>query len=97
MLCDLSFDCGNRVTETVTDGNYRILRIRDISAKELGDDFMVSVSAGAAQGTISYSPMNYCYNVLNNEAYADDADLQNVVRSIYKYWQAAKYYFNYNI
>ena len=93
----LIFDCGDRVAVTETSGDYQILRIRNISAKELGDDFAVSVSADTAQGTITYSPMNYCYNVLNNEAYADDPNLQNVVKAIYKYWQAAKYYFNYNI
>ena len=93
----LDFDCPNRVFETAVSGQYQVIRIRNISAKELGDDFMVSVSADDTQGTISYSPMNYCYNVLNNDAYADNTNLQNVVRSIYKYWQAAKYYFNYNI
>lgn len=93
----LSFDCPGRVFESVTSAGYQILRIRNISAKELGDDFTVSVSTVDGQGTISYSPMNYCYNVLNNEAYADDTSLRNVVRSIYKYWQAAKYYFNYNV
>ena len=71
--------------------------IAQLKAKELGDDFTVSVSADDTQGTISYSPMNYCYNVLNNDAYVDSPNLQNVVRSIYKYWQSAKYYFNYNI
>ncbi len=93
----LSFDCPNRVFETAVSGQYQVIRIRNISAKEIGDDFTVSVSADDTQGTISYSPMNYCYNVLNNDAYADNTNLQNVVRSIYKYWQAAKYYFNYNI
>lgn len=93
----LDFDCPNRVFETAVSGQYQVIRIRNISAKEIGDDFTVSVSADDTQGTISYSPMNYCYNVLSNEAYADNTNLQNVVRSIYKYWQSAKYYFNYNI
>lgn len=93
----LSFDCGDRVSESVSSGGFQILRIRNISAKELGDDFTVSVRSDTARGTVSYSPMNYCYNVLSNEAYKDNASLQNVAKAIYKYWQAARYFFKYNI
>ena len=50
-------------TETErTDSGY-VVRIRNIAADSLQKDYVVTV--GDDHGTITYSPMNYCYKVLN--------------------------------
>ncbi|MBQ7521657.1 MAG: hypothetical protein IJU14_02120, partial [Clostridia bacterium] len=75
---------------TQKDG-YQIVRINGIPAKELGNDFTVTVTAKENSGTVLYSPLNYCYNVLNDSA--NDTNWQNVVKALYKYWQSADIYF----
>ena len=61
-----------------------------------GDTFTLTVNGG----TVTYSPLNYCKNVLpDSTASPDEAqnqqdeNLQNVVKALYQYWQAADAYF----
>ena len=91
----LQFDCDRDFETSFADG-YQVLTVTDISARELGDDFSVTVWADGNQGTVSYSPMNYCYNALSAELIEPDANLQNVVKALYSYWQAAAAYFEEN-
>ena len=88
---DLTLTCDHEY-ETEKKNGYQIIRIRNIHAKNLMDDFTVTVSDGANSGTISYSPMNYCYNVLNDENQSEA--LQNVCKALYLYAEAADDYFN---
>ena len=87
---ELTFNC-NYEYETEKQDDYQIIRIRNIHARNLDYDFKVTVSAGGKSGTVRFSPMNYCYNVLNNSSY--DAKLQNVVKALYLYYQGATAYF----
>ena len=96
----LCFDCYpfTYLTETeTTDDGYQILRIRNISAANLFDSFSVEVKDAANAESmfghlfdVYYSPMDYCYKVLDGGS--DKAELQDVCRALYLYAQAAKDY-----
>ena len=85
----LSFSCsyGMKV-ETVESGEYRLARIRNIPSALLGTSFTLSVGS---TGSIAYSPMNYCKKVLSGGS--DDEALQNTVKALYFYYEAANSYF----
>ncbi len=92
----LTFSCGDYTVETAASGGYQIARIRGIKAKHIGDTFTLTVNGG----TVTYSPLNYCKSVLpDSTASPDEAQnqqdekLQNVVKALYLYWQAADAYF----
>ena len=82
-----AFACGNKKVETVKNGSYVVARIRGIKAEELANDFILLFESGS----VTYSPMTYCYNVLKNGG-SDNDKLQNVCRALYLYAQAAKNY-----
>ena len=69
-------------------GNEYVIRIRNISAAELNDDFTVTVTSNGQSGTVTYSPMTYCYKAQNSS----DTKLANTVKALYLYWQAADLY-----
>ena len=73
--------------ETTKSGEYTIVRVRGINAKHLGNRFTLMWGNYA----VTYSPMNYCYNVLNDPN--SDEKLVNVCKALYLYWQAADTYF----
>ncbi|MCR5479774.1 MAG: leucine-rich repeat domain-containing protein [Ruminococcus sp.] len=80
---------GNSV-ETVFNGEYVIARIRGIKANDLDSIFTVTFTGGS----VEYSPMTYCYNVLTGGS--TDEKLQNVCKVLYQYAQAANEYFGGN-
>ncbi|MBR5975243.1 MAG: choice-of-anchor J domain-containing protein [Clostridiales bacterium] len=67
-------------------GNYQVARIRGINATELAKSFTVMVTCGETSGTVTYSPMTYCYNVVTGNS---DEKLQNVCRTLYLLRQAS--------
>ena len=93
---DLTFTCEDknkteRVVDTAKNGGYQVARIRNIAAKELQDDFTLTVKSGeTVLGTITYSPMNYCYNAMFKST---DAKLINAVKALVQYSQEANEYF----
>ena len=84
---DLTFSCGNYTVETATKGGYQIARIRGIKAADIGKILTLNFSGG----TVSYSPLNYCKYVLADNT--QNEKLQNAVKALYLYWQAAAAYF----
>ena len=87
---DIEFTCDRKTVEKSTSGDYVIARIRGIKAEELGNSFIVKFSINDENGSVTYSPMTYCYNVLNGGS--NDEKLQNVVKALYKYNKAAEAY-----
>ncbi|MBQ9199677.1 MAG: hypothetical protein IJ141_05810, partial [Lachnospiraceae bacterium] len=79
------FSCEGKKVETAKNGGYVVARIRGIKAEELKNDFTVTFGNG---GSVTYNAMTYCYNVLNGGS--DNVKLQNVVKALYKYAEAAK-------
>lgn len=73
-------------------GNEYVIRIRNISAAKLNDNFTVTVTSNGQSGTVTYSPMTYCYKAQTSS----NAKLANVVKALYLYWLEADEYFNKN-
>ena len=90
---DLTFSCGNYTVETATKGGYQIARIRGIKAADIGKILTLNFSGGTVSGgSVSYSPLNYCKYVLADNM--QNENLQNAVKALYLYWQAAADYFS---
>ena len=78
--------------ETVKTETGYIARIRNIAASKLQKNYIVTVKNGETViGTITYSRRNYCYKARNNGT--TDTRLQNTVKALYAYSEAAIDYF----
>lgn len=92
---DLVFSCsGGKTVEKAKVGGYQVARIRGIKATELGTKYTLTVcqktdGLDVILGSINYSALNYCSNVVNGDY---DTDLKNVAKSLYLYYEAAKRY-----
>ena len=75
--------------ELAHKGNEYVIRIRNIPASELNNDFTVKVNS---TGSVTYSPMTYCYKAANSPT--ADSKLKNAVKALYQYWVEADKYFN---
>ena len=84
---DLEFSCGDYFVQDVPNGEYQVARIRGIKATDIGDVFTLNVSGA----TVKYSPLNYIKNALDGGT--DDVKLQNAVKALYLYWDAANMHF----
>jgi len=73
---------------TSRDMNY--VEIKNISAYNLGDDYVITFGD---KGTLKVSPYSYCYLVMKN---SNDVKLQNTVKALYEYCEAAKIFFSKN-
>lgn len=94
---ELTFTTSDNVTLTpTTSGELIKVKITNIAAQHLDDDVTVNVSVADDNNTYSvkYSPLNYCYTVLNSND--TDESLRNVVRALYNYNQEANAYFDNN-
>lgn len=89
---DLTLSCSEKEFETDHSGNEYVIRIRNISAEEMNDNFTVTVTANGQRGTVTYSPMTYCYKAANSETSSEK--LKNMVKALYLYWQEADKYFD---
>ena len=71
-------------------GSEYVIRIRNIAAKDLNDDFTVTVASNGQSGTVTYSPMTYCFKAQTSS----NTKLVNTVKALYQYWTKADQYFN---
>lgn len=86
----LTFSCEGQTVDVEHRGTTWIARIRGIAAWNLGDDFTLNVSDGTTDGSVTYTPTTYCYNVLTKGT--DDANLTAMVKALYHYRKAAEAY-----
>ena len=84
-----TFSCDGYKVETVKNGEYQVARIRGIKSAHIGDMLTLKVNGIKA---VTYSPLNYIKEALNGGT--DDVNLQNAVKALYLYWQAAQAYFS---
>ena len=85
----LTFSCDGYKVETVKNGEYQVARIRGIKSAHIGDMLTLKVNGIEA---VTYSPLNYIKEALNGGT--DDVNLQNAVKALYLYWDAAQAYFS---
>ena len=86
---DLEFSCGDYFVQDVPNGDYLVARIRGIKAAHIGDRLPLKVNGNKA---VTYSPLNYCKNALDDNAISDN--LKNAIKAFYLYYNAADEYFN---
>ncbi len=88
-----TFKVGETVVEPVltADGMMYYVDIPDISATDLGTDYVFTITNGSETQTITASVHSYMSSVIK---YSDDMDLKNAINAMYAYNQAAIAYFN---
>lgn len=84
---ELTFSCSGMLVETDLVNGYQVARIRGIAPHMLDKTYHLKVSCASGEGYVEYSPLNYCYNIINGD-YVDD--IKNAVRALYKYYEASK-------
>lgn len=84
----LTFSCDGMTVEKDEADGYQIARIRNIPAVRLSDTFTLTVNG---LGTVKFSPLNYCKNVLTNDD--TGSRLKDVAGALYTYSHLADYYF----
>lgn len=73
-------------------GKYYV-DVTDIAAKDLHEHHTLKVSGGSQTFEVSYCALCYAEDVLTDSSFVDDKNLQNTVRALYLYNQAARAYF----
>ncbi|MBQ6262094.1 MAG: choice-of-anchor J domain-containing protein [Clostridia bacterium] len=91
---ELTFSCDDDSITVVkeTIGDYQIARISGIYPQSMNEDYTLTVSDGTTEGSVTYSPLTYCYNVLNGGT--DDVNHNNVVTALLWYALAVSEYFS---
>ena len=79
------------LTPISSDGKY-FVEVPNISAKNLGDKYKVTVSDGTNSWNIDYSAMSYAYKALDSNS--TSTNLKQLVKALYLYYDAAKTYFS---
>lgn len=72
------------------DGNIMCVRVPDISISSIGDTYNVKISVNGKELNQKYSAMTYMYKALNSQN--SNTKLNNVVKALYLYNEAAKQY-----
>ncbi len=75
-------------SEITKSGSYYYTEMADIAAAELGEKQLLNIG----DWSISYSALSYAKTMLGG----DDEDLNNVLKALYWYYQAADSYFSAN-
>ena len=83
---------GEALALSQRSGKYYV-DIPNISAKNLDDDFVVSVFDGTDTAEVSYCPLSYCASILANVNGTYTKQLQDVAMALYEYNKAANNYF----
>lgn len=79
----------------VVSGGQKLIKISNIPANRLADDFKIKivVEGDSTEYFVTYSPMNYAYNVINREENeVRTPELKNLMKALYLYSEAAKAY-----
>lgn len=83
---------GERLKTNTRAGLYYV-DITGIDAKDLDEDVTVVINDGTEEAEITYNPMTYCQSIQNAPEGTYTAEMQNLVRALYLYNQAANAYF----
>ena len=87
---EVTFKYNGQVIDAKDNNGFLQVDITNIKSSDLSKNFTVTVGEN---GSVTYSPMNYCKTVLEGNY---NTDLQNVVKAFYLYSQEADAYFKTN-
>lgn len=83
----------NLKTRLSTDGSYTKVSVTGIKIQDIDEYFTISFTYGGVDCSITYSPMNYCYNVVTRPLTATRTqELKDEVAALYWYNKAAENY-----
>lgn len=89
------FTCNGETlsSKLTSDGSYTVVSVKGIAAKDIDSDFTISFTIEGNEYSFTYSPMNYCYNVLSRpETETRTRELKEVISALYWYNQTANEY-----
>lgn len=90
-----TFKQGSKDLTPVANGSTYYVEIPNISAKNLDTFYTVTVTKdGETALTVKVCALSYCYKVLNGDAIRGNNTLEELVKGIYLYNEAANTYFN---
>ncbi|MBQ6303526.1 MAG: leucine-rich repeat domain-containing protein [Clostridiales bacterium] len=80
-------------TRLSTDGSYTKVSITGIKIQDIDEYFTISFTYGGVDCSLTYSPMNYCYNVVTRPLSATRTqELKDEVAALYWFYKAAENY-----
>ena len=85
---EIMLTCEGKDTEVSHNGSEYVIRVPDISAKDLNRSITVKVNGADA---VTYSPLAYCYKAQQKSG---NTALVNTVKALYLYWVEADKYFD---
>ena len=89
------FKLGNKTLRSITSGGITTVTVSGIAGHDVDSFFEVSIYDGdTCLGSVSYSPLAYCYSVLSRETTETRTyDLKVLVSMLYYYNEEADYYY----
>ena len=91
----VAFTCNGQTLKSslTSDGSYTVVSITGIAAKDIDSDFTIWFTIEGNEYSFTYSPMNYCYNVISRpETETRTRELKEAISAMYWYNQAANAY-----
>ena len=88
------FKIGEQVLPVRTSGSTTIVTVDNITAKNISSSYAFTIFVGGSQvGSFDYSPLTYCYNVINRGVSSTrPQEMIDVVKALYLYSQQADSY-----
>ena len=85
---------GKKLTTSLsTDGSYTKVTVTGIKIQDIDEDYTISFTYEGVDCSLTYSPMNYCYNVITRPVSATRTqELKDEVASLYWFYRAAENY-----
>ena len=85
----VDFYIGDDKLTTSKSGNYTVVSVEGIYAQYLAEGIQVKAYSGETLlGSVSYAPMNYCYNALTSSESVITPELKEVVSALYYFNRA---------
>ena len=85
---------GKKLTTSLsTDGSYTKVTVTGIKIQDIDEDYTITFTYEGVDCSLTYSPMNYCYNVITRPVSATRTqELKDEVASLYWFYRAAENY-----
>ncbi|MCR5743281.1 MAG: leucine-rich repeat protein [Lachnospiraceae bacterium] len=89
---NITASCTEGNCRVITSGEYTVVCVDEIYASSLKGNLVISLTINKTEGyRVTYSAMNYCYNVLSRDTTPVRTDaLKDLIRAMYKYADEAR-------
>ena len=85
---------GKKLKSTLTtDGSYTRVSVTGIKVQDIDEDYTLSFTYGGDECSLTYSPMNYCYNIITRPVTPTRTQEQkDNIAALYWFYKAAENY-----